>query len=92
MKKCANPLYAITLALMLSLGTSPAAAESADLEGIGKLRILLSKLSETVKANRDLAKLRELGMPESEVVRLRNALDMKVKQLTEDTIYVIRSI
>lgn len=82
------------LALMLSLGgTFAQAGDGPDaLEGIAKLRIVMSKLSETLKANKDIESLKELGMPEQEVIRLQKALDMKVKQLTEDTVYVIRSI
>lgn len=61
-------------------------------QGISNLRIVLSKLSETLKTNQDLEVLKKMGMPDREVERLKQALNLKVKQLTDDAIYVIHSI
>lgn len=61
-------------------------------QGISNLRIVLSKLSETLKTNQDLEALKKMGMPDREVERLKQALNLKVKQLTDDAIYVIHSI
>lgn len=74
----------------VDLLASPQSSEAP--QQLSNLRVVLSKLGETLKTNRDLDSLKELGMPEREVKRLKQALDMKVKQLTDDALYVIRSI
>jgi len=93
--------------ILLLLNTAPAWAENADSQrpdamhstardgfsqGMPALRIILSKLTETVKANKDLDGLESLGMPGPEVARLKQALQMKAKQLTDDALDAIQAL
>lgn len=91
----------VLLLLLLSVSSSsayavesplPSLQESSISQEVMNLRTVLSKLSETLKTTQELDTLKSLGMPEREAERLKEALNMKVKQLTEDAIYVIRTI
>ena len=93
-------IFRIIVCLFLLTGSAQAEESSPDispnqegrLQGVEQLHIVLSKLNETLRTNKDLDALEALGMPAREITRLKMAVDLKVRQLTEDAIYVIRSI
>ncbi|OIO66379.1 MAG: hypothetical protein CO186_06185 [Zetaproteobacteria bacterium CG_4_9_14_3_um_filter_49_83] len=93
-------IYSIFLSLFLFTGLAMAedtsfvlaSQEKSQTQHVSSLRIILSKLNETLKANKDLDALKDLGMADNDIKRLKTATSMKVQQLTEDAIYVIQTL
>lgn len=86
--------YPLLIMLMLAISTAAFAQEPPreNIDKIYNLKIVMTKLRETMIATNDLDAMKEMGMPENELNRLKQALHLKVQQLTEDAVYVIRSI
>jgi len=56
------------------------------------LRTVIAKLKETSKAMNDLSELETMGMPTNEINRLQGAMKIKLEQLTDEALVLIRAL
>jgi len=56
------------------------------------LRTVITKLKETAKAMKDISELEAMGMPVSEINRLQGAMKIKLEQLTDEALVLIRTL
>lgn len=77
------------LALALFLGASM--AHAADDE-MGRVKLLMQKLRESMQSLRDLDELEKAGMPKQDVDRMRRALQSKIQQMIDETVRSIRAL
>jgi len=82
----------LSLCLFFFPVTAGAASGNSGVDSMQNLKIVLTKLKETTSYIRDIGEMKSMGMPESEVARLKDALSMKIKQLTDDAIYAIHNL
>jgi len=84
-------LLAACFALFLGF-SGVAHAEGTGMRSMQNLKIVLSKLKETTSYIKEIGEMKSMGMPEREVNRLKDALGLKIKQLTDDAIYAIHNL
>lgn len=92
------------LFLLISLCISPFEAAAKEMAPSGDvsyfseqqkmtyLRTVIAKLKETARAMKNLSELEAIGMPGSEINRLQGAMKIKLEQLTDEALVLIRAM
>ena len=85
--------FAILLAVAAPIVPAQSnAAPQAQSSEIHNLKLVLSKLRESMAAAKDLGQLEEAGLPKKDVDRLRRAMESKIKQLVDNAITTIKRL
>ncbi|MDX8392011.1 MAG: hypothetical protein R8K53_05510 [Mariprofundaceae bacterium] len=61
-------------------------------DSMAKIQLILKKLRSSMSSMKDFDELEKVGMPKSDVDRMRRAMTQKIKQLTNEAIASIRAL
>jgi len=77
----------------LTLAYSSVHAEEAEKDdGMDKVRLILKKMRSSMASMDDFDELEKMGMPKSDVDRMRRAVRQKIQQLTDEAILLIQAL
>lgn len=91
--------YILIVGLILSLsmislesGVLSVSVVQAEEGNMSQVRLILKKLRGSMASMKDFDELEEQGMDRADVDRMRRAMKQKIKQMTNDTVDLIRAL
>lgn len=91
--------YILIVGLILSLsmislesGVLSVPVVQAEEGNMSQVRLILKKLRGSMASMKDFDELEEQGMDRADVDRMRRAMKQKIKQMTNDTVDLIRAL
>ncbi|MDQ6987245.1 MAG: hypothetical protein Q9M25_05540 [Mariprofundaceae bacterium] len=90
--------FSLIVAVVVAPSISPVSMQLqypqavADEGSMAKIQLILRKLRSSMSSMKDFDELEKVGMPKSDVDRMRRAMTRKIKQLTDEAINSIRAL